>query len=328
MIERSKYVESVDDWYLHTLETANDRLLCAFVSLRLITCTHCEMMTTQYIQHQRHESLQFRSLLRLLDRQIIDWQKRWTEKVSGHGEDCHTFLIPFYGSYARLLLFTSALRASMRLRDIVTSVDTEAIWNSCSSALDMLKLVSEPPASQSVYFAQDSVHVMIAYATVFLIKVHTSRHHYETILLTRKQLLVSAPTYIQDEMELPALDSIRNTAEIFATLRAPNDTSCSLQAAFLHNALTEYEIVKERRTPLRSEIPAAPADIAISQSAHPHAQTVQGSDFALVRDHQALSFTSGDASTFDLGFTNDEAWALIFANAGFNVDQGAFVLPT
>lgn len=171
MIERSSYLESVDDWYSHPLEVANDRLLCAFVSLRLITSTHFEMITTQYTQHQRHEPSQYRSLLRLLDRQIVDWQKRWTDTVSGQGEDCHAFLIPFYGSYARLLLFTSLLRASIRLRDIVTSVDTEAIWNSCSSALDMLKLVSEPSASQLVYFAQDSVHVMIAYATVFLIKV-------------------------------------------------------------------------------------------------------------------------------------------------------------
>lgn len=173
MIERSIFVESASDWHLHTLEAINDRLLSAFVSLRLITSTHFEMMMTQYVQHQRQETAPFRSLLRLLDGQIIDWQSRWMATVNARGEDCHTFLIPFYGSYARLLLFTSPLRASMRLKDITTPVDTEAIWNSCSSALDMLKLVSEPSASQLVYFAQDSVHVMIAYATVFLIKVST-----------------------------------------------------------------------------------------------------------------------------------------------------------
>jgi hypothetical protein len=171
MIERSSYIESASDWHLHTLEVASDRLLSAFVSLRLITSTHFEMMTTQDVQYQRHEPAQFRSLLRVLDRQIIDWQQRWMATISAGSEDCHTFLIPFYGSYARLLLFTFPLRASMRSRSIATSVDTEAIWNSCSSALDMLKLVSAPSASQLVYFAQDSVHVMIAYATVFLIKV-------------------------------------------------------------------------------------------------------------------------------------------------------------
>ena len=171
MIERSTFLESASKWHQHALEVTNDRLLSAFVSLRLITSTHFEMMTTQYVQHQRQEPAPFRSLLRLLDRQIVDWQSRWTTTVAARGEDCHAFLIPFYGSYARLLLFTAPLRASMRLRDIVTSVDTEAIWNSCSSALDMLRFASEPSASQLVYFAQDSVHVMIAYATVFLIKV-------------------------------------------------------------------------------------------------------------------------------------------------------------
>jgi hypothetical protein len=171
MIERSSYLESVSNWHLHPLEVANDRLLCAFVSLRLITSTHFEMMTTQSAQNQHREPSQFRSLLRVLDRQIVEWQRRWTETVSEGGEDCHAFLIPFYGCYARLLLFTSSLRASMRLKDIEASVDTEAIWNSYSSAVDMLKLVSDPFSSQLVYFAQDSVHVMIAYATVFLIKV-------------------------------------------------------------------------------------------------------------------------------------------------------------
>lgn len=177
MIERSSYIESASDWYRHHLAIANDRLLCAFVSLRLITSTHSDTMTSQSVQHQCEKALQFRSLLRLLDRQIKDWQNSWTEAVAGDGEDCHAFLIPFYGSYARLLLFTSPLRASLRLKDIVTSVDTEAIWNSCLSALDMLKLVSETSTSQLLYFAQDSIHVMIAYAAVFLIKVPKPRSY-------------------------------------------------------------------------------------------------------------------------------------------------------
>jgi hypothetical protein len=171
MIERSNYLDSVDNWHLHPLEVRNDRLLCAFVSLRLITSTYFEMILPQNAQYQRQESPQSRSLLRVLDRKIINWQNRWVETVSNRGEDCHTFLIPFYGSYARLLLFTSSLRASTRQKDIETPVDTEAIWNSYSSALDMLKLVSQPSSAQLIYFAQDSVHVMIAYATVFLVKV-------------------------------------------------------------------------------------------------------------------------------------------------------------
>ncbi|KAL1797961.1 hypothetical protein ACET3X_004567 [Alternaria dauci] len=298
MIERSSYLESVSNWHLHPLEVANDRLLCAFVSLRLITSTHFEMMTTQYAQHQRQEPSQFRSLLR----------------------DCHTFLIPFYGSYARLLLFTSSLRASIRLKDIETSVDTEAIWNSYSSALDMLKLVSDPSSSQLVYFAQDSVHVMIAYATVFLIKI-----------------LLSAPSYIRVEMEVPALDAIRNTAEVFDKLQAPVGTSCALQAAFLHNVLIQHEAMRAQRLSSRSQIPATPAaltgpttavDTAVYQSASRHAQEAQETDVnSAYKDQNMYHYASEDASTFDMNFVDDEAWAFMFANAGFNIGQGAFMSP-
>lgn len=171
MIERSAYIESAKDWYQHRLAVPNDRLLSAFVSLRLITSAHTDIMTSRVVQEQRQQVLQFRSLLRLLDRQIEEWQATWQSIVTGDGEECHAFLVPFYGTYARLLLFTSPLHASLRLKDVTTSVDTEAIWNSGSSALTMLKLVSEASTSQLLYFAQDSVHVMIAYATVFLVKV-------------------------------------------------------------------------------------------------------------------------------------------------------------
>jgi len=58
---------------------------------------------------------------------------------------------------------------------------TAAIWTSHASAIEMLSLVSKPDISPLLYFAQDSVHVMIAYAAVFLVKVSRgpliSYHH-------------------------------------------------------------------------------------------------------------------------------------------------------
>ncbi|KAG9191314.1 hypothetical protein G6011_09402 [Alternaria panax] len=317
MIEISSYLKSVSNWYLHPLEMANDRLLCAFVSLRLITSSHFEMMTTRYAQQQRHETSRYRSTLRMVDEAIFDWQKRWTETVSERGEDCHAFLIPFYGSYARLLLYTSSLRESIKLRDIVTTVDTEAIWNSYSSALDMLQLVSEPSASQLVYYAQDSIHVMVAYAAVFLIK-----------------LLLSAPTYMRTEMELPALDSIRNAANVFKNLQAPAGTSCALQAAFLHKVFIKHESRMERRTSLRLHVPAALAapaaplasvDPAINRPTPAHAQTMQRPNINPAYNDQN---TFPDPSIYDIDFADDEAWASLFADAGFNIGQGAFMSPT
>ena len=77
----------------------------------------------------------------------------------------------------------------------MTSVDTEAIWNSYSSALDMLKLVSETSASQLLYFAQDSVHVMIAYAAVFLIKVFNKSPVQSQLLTSDIALTISTIIY-------------------------------------------------------------------------------------------------------------------------------------
>ncbi|XPS81575.1 hypothetical protein M3J07_013536 [Ascochyta lentis] len=333
MIDRSRYVESASNWYRHPLAIANDRLLCAFVSLRLITSTHIDTTTSQGVQRQRQQNLQFRSLLRLLDRQIEDWQSCWTEAIAGDGEDCHAFLIPFYGSYSRLLLFTSQLRGSLRLKDIVSSVDTEAIWNSCSSALDMLKLVPDLPTSQLLYFAQDSVHIMIAYATVFLIK-----------------FLVSAPTYIQSEIETPAMDAIRNAARTLASQGAPTNTSCALQAKFLHNVILEYGAIRER--PWNNDHPslncaasnaptadALPEPATLQQRSIDQVNTSPDPSFAPTRFEQGSEIgTAYDnvnpqpvpsqvPSALNLDFADDNAWALIFAEAGFNVDEGTFLLP-
>lgn len=50
-------------------------------------------------------------------------------------------------------------------------MDMEALRISYNAAITMLELVADESNTSSLYFAQDSVHVMIAYAAVFLIKV-------------------------------------------------------------------------------------------------------------------------------------------------------------
>ena len=126
------------------------------------------------------------------------------------------------------------------------------------------------------------------------------------------------------------LNSISNTASVFATLRAPSDTSCSLQAAFLQNVLVEYESIKERRTLPRADVPiAAPAaEHTTPQTAFDDdEQILQPADgISACADRHTENFSTQDPSSFGLDFANDQVWALIFANAGFNVDQGAFLV--
>jgi hypothetical protein len=136
-------------------------------------------------------------------------------------------------------------------------------------------------------------------------------------------------------MEMPALDGIRNTAEVFNKLQAPAGTSCALQAAFLQNVLVQHEAMREQRTSLRSRMPTsltAPTtavNTATHQSEPTHAQNPQRSDFNEVYDNQdTYHYVSEDASMFDMTFVDDEAWAFMFATAGFNIGQGAFMSPT
>ena len=140
---------------------------------------------------------------------------------------------------------------------------------------------------------------------------------------------------------MPALDGIRNTAEVFDKLQAPTGTSCALQAAFLHNILIQHEALREQRSSSRAHIPAAPAapaaytattmnvDTTAQESALPHAQTTQRPGInTMYDDRDTCHHASEDGSTFDMNFVDDEAWAFMFANAGFNIGQGAFMSLT
>jgi hypothetical protein len=130
-------------------------------------------------------------------------------------------------------------------------------------------------------------------------------------------------------MELQVLNSISNTASVFAALRAPSDTSCSLQAAFLQNVLVEYELIKERRTLPRPDVPIAgpAAEHTTPHTAFDDDQILQPADgISACADRHSENFSTQDPSSFGLDFANDQVWALIFANAGFNVDQGAFLV--
>ncbi len=86
-------------------------------------------------------------------------------------EPCHAFLVPFYGAHLRLVLFSIPLESSLASTTDENSFDKRALWLSFSSATDMLNLVADPAIQSFLYFAQDSIHVMTAYAAVLLVKV-------------------------------------------------------------------------------------------------------------------------------------------------------------
>lgn len=83
----------------------------------------------------------------------------------------HQFIVTFYGHHVRLFLYSHPLQASLSTHVGGSLIDNEALWITYTSAVEMLKAATHPSMSPLLSFVPDSMHVMTAYAAVFLIKV-------------------------------------------------------------------------------------------------------------------------------------------------------------
>ncbi|KEF63598.1 uncharacterized protein A1O9_01576 [Exophiala aquamarina CBS 119918] len=77
MIDRSSFLESVDTWYRSPLALPSDVLLCAFVSLRLLTSEVFELLEIQRAPSPQSPTHQIESLLKIIERQVKAWQEHW-----------------------------------------------------------------------------------------------------------------------------------------------------------------------------------------------------------------------------------------------------------
>lgn len=84
MISRSSFFENSKEWYQDPLATPNDRLLCAFVNLRLITAETLELLQPRQRPDILQDSQLYRteSLLKILNRDIDQWISHWYEICS------------------------------------------------------------------------------------------------------------------------------------------------------------------------------------------------------------------------------------------------------
>lgn len=172
MIERSEFIESIETWCNDPLAGKNDHLLGAFVTLRILTSDAVRLLSPQDWEGKRAKMLGIESQLDFINSRMTIWEKKWVKAVdnmTAQEETCHEFLIRFYGSHIKLQLFSLPLQVMLNSSVSETSLDLSTFWVAYSSALSMLKLISQFPAQ--VYFAQDSVHVMTAYSGAFLVKV-------------------------------------------------------------------------------------------------------------------------------------------------------------
>lgn len=172
MIECNDFIESVETWVSHALAIDNDRLLGALVRLRLLTSTTLSLVSSYRQRTRVALSSDLTPLVVILLRRIDTWEQNWTTQSSvgtnNDAESCHEFLIRFYGSHLRLQLSSMQLQPALS-EGISKAPGLDNLWRAYSSALSMLRMIPRYPDHLS--FAQDSVHVMLAYCAAFLVKV-------------------------------------------------------------------------------------------------------------------------------------------------------------
>lgn len=176
MIERDCFIESIEVWCGDPLSNANDSLLGALVTLRLITSEAMRSLGLRMGQSKRVETQSVDPLLELINGRLVRWEEHWIQALAAktvpQRDTCHTFMVQFYGSHTRLQLFSLPLQNIMASGNTERSFDLGILWTAYSSAISMLDLTAQ--YASHLYFVQDSVHVMTAYSAAFLVKVGAS----------------------------------------------------------------------------------------------------------------------------------------------------------
>ncbi|KAI4600437.1 hypothetical protein KJ359_000792 [Pestalotiopsis sp. 9143b] len=308
MIERSTFIESIESWCRDSLATDNDRLLGAFVTLRLLSSEVFKLLgpkSSKVVSGPLHS---IESLLAIIKIRIEEWEQRWIHCVSS--DTCHPFLIRFYGTHLRLQLFSLPLQEVLASSDPDISTNLEVLWVSYSSAVEMLQLINR--SASFLYFAQDSIHVMTAYSATFLIK-----------------LLLSTHESVAGQIEPQVSTAISTAARVFSQQASPPGSSCTLQAKFLERIMSDFETMRQEQRLQKSQVRAVEDNIHVgntvplldengtSRPAETVCQDVTCIDD--IEDRNGLQPVRQEFS-----FAEDEMWADMFANAGFNYQEGVF----
>jgi hypothetical protein len=174
-----------------------------------------------------------------------------------------------------------------------------------------------------------------------------------------KQLLLSAPTYITSEIELPTIDTLRTACTVFFEQSSPPGSSCFLQARFLAKVISNYEQIRRINSndhgsheSQQETVPTVtdPIPMITRGSNGFHTTTTYRPDTSqriqmtafhqqhepeYVVSHRLHNENNGPADNstplglslaedFHLGFTDNETWAEVFNDAGFCIQDGIF----
>ncbi|ODH34118.1 hypothetical protein ACO22_03163 [Paracoccidioides brasiliensis] len=226
MIQVDPLIRNAGNWHQHIYAVPGcDQIMSAFVQLRILGSDILELFGIDPVTTTAESVAKGEVILKLFNGDLDRWEAKWYKIVEDVSTNvAHRFIIRFYGTHLRLLLHSLGLQLSI----LSGNISKQALWVCYTSSLEMLHLVVDRlGVTAHSSYCQDSVHVMVAYAAVVMIKI-----------------LLSLPGELPSESENMILDLISETSRHFSMQQATN-TSSYHQSRFLANIVVKYRKAKE-----------------------------------------------------------------------------------
>ncbi|EEP81413.1 predicted protein [Uncinocarpus reesii 1704] len=228
MIHMDSLIRNAENWHHHMFAVPGiDEVMVAFVQLRILGFDLLDVFWLHPVATTPQAIDKDEFILKTFNCDLDRWEAKWYKTLDEANRSvCHRFLVRFYGHHLRLLIHSFRLQLSI----LSGNVSKQSLWICYSSALEMLRLVVNRLGTTShLYYCQDSVHVMVAYAAVVIIKI-----------------LLSMPGVLPIESENTILDLLCKASEDFGRQCSAINTSCFFQSRFLANVVAQYRKSKAK----------------------------------------------------------------------------------
>lgn len=337
MIERNEFIDSYLQWYRSPVAARTDATLAAFIALRLVTADVLRTFGSLRSLASRGTA---QEASETLSHAIEKWRNFWCYDHSGghhsHCEtlklrlstdQCHVFLVSFFGAHAQLVIRAFQLQASVADRPRANIEANEKLMAAYDGALEMLHIISDQSFASRLVFCHDSIHTMIAYAASLLIK-----------------LLLSTDSTARTALEYTVTQSITTVAANFRRQATPPTFACSMLADYLDNVLSEYNKVTHRAS--SSSHRNEPSDHDTLGSVYQrHGNDIARQPYTALDQHtiptagfhetsttppaieafESSQIGTQHASGYSWTYADEDGWLAMFSDAGLNVEGGVFM---
>ncbi|KAF8633741.1 hypothetical protein AX17_004397 [Amanita inopinata Kibby_2008] len=239
MLPEDDLVRNANTWHKEGGSSIRpeDVIVAAFVELRRIAAETTDVFNSSKSSCVgSHTDVNYEVVLRNCNAKLTQWADMWQHEMDiAGGEKFHCSFLSFFRLYVRLFLNSFGIQSAMSPGSR-QSPSLQALSACYTSALDSLRIVSKDFANMSMLrYGQDSIMVMSAYSSVFLLR-----------------LLRNPVTYSQlnESIASDIYDLISQTADAYHEASSPASTSAAYHSRFLRSLVTEERI---RRTEKRQD---------------------------------------------------------------------------